>query len=375
MIESLILKNFKCFDSLELEMKPLTLITGINGMGKSSVIQSLLLLRQSFDTKFLEAQGKVLLNGELVKLVNGNAIRYALSDSPITSIILDLSNEKKFIANIDAGSKDENLKCNYESTQDLKSIPVFEDGFVYLSAERLGPRIEYFKSQSNNHKGRLGTGGGELTASFLFQCLREQTILPIKRLRHPNAKSDLIYQNVSAWLSEITFDGAQITASEKSPDILELSYSFNKGKFKGNDFSPVNVGFGFSFVLPVILAVLSAKPGSLICIENPEAHLHPSAQSKIGKLLALAAENEVQIVIETHSDHLLNGIRVLVKGDESLGTVNSDNIIVHYFAAEYEDGTETRYKEKMQIYPDGKMDDWPPGFFDEWENNLKKIVF
>ena len=79
MIQNLILNNFKCFDNLELELKPLTLITGINGMGKSSIIQALLMLRQSYDTKFLEAQGKVLLNGELVKLVNGNAIRYALN--------------------------------------------------------------------------------------------------------------------------------------------------------------------------------------------------------------------------------------------------------------------------------------------------------
>lgn len=374
MIQNLILKNFKCFDTLELEIKPLTLITGINGIGKSSVIQSLLMLRQSFDTKFLEAQKKVLLNGELVKLINGNAIRYALSDSPIVSISLELSSGENFTANIEAGTKGEDLKCIIEYANELNSITVFDEEFVYLSAERLGPRPEYPKAQSNNHKGRLGLGAGELTASFLFKCLRDQISLPIEKLKHPSAKSDLIYQNVSAWLSEITFDGAQITASEKSPDKLELFYSFNKGKFKGNDFSPVNVGFGFSYVLPIILAVLSAKPGSLILIENPEAHLHPAAQSKIGKLLALAADNGVQIIIETHSDHLLNGIRVLVKGGEILGTVNSENIIVHYFTSEIVDNTEIRYEEKMKIYPDGKMDDWPLGFFDEWENNLRKIV-
>jgi predicted ATPase len=374
MIRNIILKNFKCFDELVLDTKAFTLLTGVNGMGKSSVIQSLLLLRQSFDTKFLQAQNKVMLNGELVKLINGNALRYAPSDTPNVTIEMQMSDDTTFKANVDAGSKDENLNCHLESGENFK-FPLFSEDFIYLSAERLGPRAEYPKAQSTNHSGRLGLGGGELSASFLFMCLREQTVLPIEALKHPTAKSNLIYQNVSAWLSEITFDGAQITASEKSPEKLELSYSFSKGKFKGNDFSPVNVGFGFSFVLPIILAILSAKPGSLICIENPEAHLHPSAQSKIGKLLAVAAENGVQIIIETHSDHLLNGVRVLVKGNDNLGSVSAENIVVHYFTSEYEDGSETRYNERMQIYSDGKMDEWPKGFFDEWENNLRKIIF
>ncbi len=374
MITNLILENFKCFDALTLETKPLTLITGVNGMGKSSVIQSLLLLRQSYDTKFLEAQQKVVLNGELVKLVNANALRYALSESPTISITLEQENKQDFRIDINANSNDENLDCNFTYNEELRTISIFDNDFVYLGAERIGPRIEYLKTQSNNHKGRLGLGGGELAASFLFNSIREQTILPISALKHPLAKTDLLYENVNSWLSEITYEGAQITASEKTSDKLELSYSFNKGRFKGNDFSPVNVGFGFSFVLPVILAVLSAKPGSLLCIENPEAHLHPSAQSKIGKLLALAAENGVQVIVETHSDHFLNGIRVLVKGDEKLGKVNPDNIVIHYFTANYEDGTENRYREKLQIYPNGGMDDWPAGFFDEWENNLRKIV-
>lgn len=375
MIKNLILKNFKCFDELMLEMRPLTLITGVNGMGKSSVIQALLLLRQSYDTKFLEAQRKVVLNGELVKLIDANALRYVLSNSPTISIAIEQENNENFLIDIAANSKDENLDCNFTFTGIWNSISVFDNDFVYLSAERIGPRVEYLKTLVTNHKGRLGLGGGELAASFLFNSLREQTTLTIPALRHPTAKSDLLYENVSSWLSEITYEGAQITATEKTSDKLELSYSFSKGKFRGNDFSPVNVGFGFSFVLPIILSILSAKPGSLLCIENPEAHLHPSAQSKIGKLLALAAEHGVQVLVETHSDHLLNGIRVLVKKDEKLGQVNPDNIIIHYFTANYEDGTETRFKEKLQIYPNGSMDDWPEGFFDEWENNLRKIVF
>ena len=139
MIQNLILNNFKCFDNLELELKPLTLITGINGMGKSSIIQALLMLRQSYDTKFLEAQGKVLLNGELVKLVNGNAIRYAISDSPVITISFEFESDKIFVANIEAGSKDENLICKINTSEVLSSYLIYSNAdirFNLNSAEK-----------------------------------------------------------------------------------------------------------------------------------------------------------------------------------------------------------------------------------------------
>jgi predicted ATPase len=115
---------------------------------------------------------------------------------------------------------------------------------------------------------------------------------------------------------------------------------------------------------------LVAKPGDLIIIENPEAHLHPSAQSKIGKLLALAAQNGVQVIIETHSDHVLNGIRVMIHGDDVLGKVNADIFKTHFF---YLDG-DAQERRVLNAKPGGKLTGWPAGFFDEWENNLRTLV-
>lgn len=374
MIKNLMLENFKCFDELDLELAPLTLITGVNGMGKSSIIQSLLMLRQSFDERYLQAENKVLLTGELINLISGNALRYAPAESPVVKVAVTDDEGNSFSCLIKSDSKSELLNCTSEGLSELTSLSVFNDTFLYLSAERLGPRPEYPKAQTIKHKGRLGLGSGELTAAFLFSCLRNNTQLPIAALKHPNEATNLIYTNVSAWLSEIAFDGAQITASEKSTEKLELIYSFNKGKLKGYDFSPMNVGFGFSYLLPVIIGVLSATPGSLILIENPEAHLHPAAQSKIGKLLALAAENGVQILIETHSDHLLNGIRVMVKGNSKWGKLQANKTQIHYFTSDIVEDTEMKYKISFKVKDNGEIERWPKGFFDEWDNNLDDLL-
>lgn len=75
----------------------------------------------------------------------------------------------------------------------------------------------------------------------------------------------------------------------------------------------LNMGFGVSYSLPIIVALLSAREGDILVLENPEAHLHPRGQRKIGELVALAAANGVQIFMETHSDHVLNGIRLSVR--------------------------------------------------------------
>jgi hypothetical protein len=72
-------------------------------------------------------------------------------------------------------------------------------------------------------------------------------------------------------------------------------------------------GFGLTYVLPVIVLILKAKPGDFIIVENPESHLHPAGQAKIAEMYAIAANNGVQIIVETHSDHFLNGVRVATK--------------------------------------------------------------
>lgn len=375
MITYLKLENFKCFDELELDLAPLTLITGVNGMGKSSVIQSLLLLRQSFDERYLQVDKEVLLKGELVNLVSGDALRYVFAKTGHVKIAVGFNNNKEAEWDIDAASAANKLKCKTNADEGIYKESLFNEDFAYLYAERLAPQENYLKTKEARHNGRLGTRNGELAASLLFSVADKNTMLPIPALKHKDAGDNYIHNNVSAWLSEIVYSGVQIRAEESTPNSIELNYSFSENNFSGNQkYSPVNVAFGFSYVLPVILGILTAKQGSLLLIENPEAHLHPAAQTKMGRLLALAAQHNVQIIIETHSDHLLNGVRLLVKGDKEWGKVDAEKILVHYFNSESENGFDKRYKDTLKIKPSGKLDGWPVGFFDEWEKNLRTLV-
>ncbi|MCQ4437669.1 AAA family ATPase, partial [Clostridioides difficile] len=79
--------------------------------------------------------------------------------------------------------------------------------------------------------------------------------------------------------------------------------------------SSFNVGFGITYVLSIITLVLSAEPGDILIIENPEAHVHPRGQIELGKFLALASKSGIQIIVETHSDHIFNGMRLFIKNN------------------------------------------------------------
>jgi predicted ATPase len=373
MITYIELENFKCFDTLDLNVKPLTIITGVNGMGKSSVIQSLLLLRQSFDDRYLPQENQIELTGRLTDVINGNGLRYVLAKSYETGIKLKID-DLECSWNINTEKDSSTVDCVFTGDNKVYSSSLFDMEFQYIAAERLGPRSEYSVTNKFKNNTRLGTGQAELTASFLYKCISESMVLPIKAMKHSNVDSDLVSKNLSAWLGEIAYEGAEVSSNEITADRVEISYDFTKGKLSGKKLSPVNVGFGFSYVLPVILSVLTAKPGSLLLIENPEAHLHPAAQSKLGKFLALAANSGIQIITETHSDHLINGIRVDVRIHEKAPKIDPSNIIIYYFNSELDEDFDKRYKETIKITDTGKLDNWPVGFFDEWENNLNQLV-
>lgn len=129
---------------------------------------------------------------------------------------------------------------------------------------------------------------------------------------------------------------------------------------------PTNVGFGLTYALPIVVACLTAGPGSLILLENPEAHLHPRGQSRMASLIAAAASAGAQLVVETHSDHVLDGTRLAVKQ----GRLAASDTAVHFFrgnGAGVEIITPT-------VAEDGSLSEWPEGFFDESENTLDQLL-
>jgi predicted ATPase len=151
-----------------------------------------------------------------------------------------------------------------------------------------------------------------------------------------------------------------------SADAVIAGFTFDRpGDVASRRHRATNVGFGLSYVLPVVLALLS-EPGTLCLIENPESHLHPRGQAKLAELAARASKAGVQVFVETHSDHFMDGVRIAVRD----GIINPEHAAFHYFERE---GTRTIVT-SPQIDTDGRLSQWPTGFFDQHEENLVKLL-
>ncbi len=136
------------------------------------------------------------------------------------------------------------------------------------------------------------------------------------------------------------------------------------------DYRASNTGFGLSYTLPVLVAILSADPGGLLLLENPESHLHPKGQAKMGELMARAASCGIQVVAETHSDHVLNGICIAVRS----GILPPDDASLLFFERQEDGGIAKIEAVSPRIDRNGRIDQWPDGFFDEWDKSLETLL-
>ncbi|MBO1350407.1 MAG: DUF3696 domain-containing protein [Hormoscilla sp. GUM202] len=378
MISSLRLKNFKPFKDRLLQFRGLTLLSGLNSTGKSSVLQALLLLRQSYKQDLLPNIG-LALNGDLVSI--GMAQDALFEGAQEESIGFEIGFEIVWENNIKGQWRFKYVREKLEDdvlnlasppveTEIYESTSLFKHNFHYLQAERIGPRpFNEVSDLQVRRLGNLGTGG-EYTAHFLSIYRRESIV--DEKLSHPQVKvtdgeksMDLIDQ-VEAWMGEIS-PGTRLRLNAKPEmGLIGLQYFYGES----NSYRATNVGFGITYTLPIIVAVLGSKPGTLILIENPEAHLHPQGQAKMGEFLALAASCGIQIVMETHSDHVLNGIRLAVHG----GKLDHQDVQLHYFQRQVKNRQAVIEVISPRIDRNARIDQWPEGFFNEWEKSLKVLI-
>lgn len=360
--------RFKTLLDSSFPLSKLNLFSGLNGMGKSSVIQSLLLLRQSNELNVLEKKG-LLLNGSYVKLGVGQDVLSSQTetDSIEFHIKWDNISSKKFEF---AYSPDSDLQptTSPSNIQDVLSEGLFGNCFQYLSADRIPPKTHHEVSDfSLSQLNSIGNHG-----EYAVQYIAEygSKALPHSALRHSKANSETFLDNLNAWMSELS-PGVKIRASKQPKlNVANLAFAFEQGKDITDEFKPQNVGFGLSYVLPVATALLKAKSGDLLIIENPESHLHPAGQSAIGKMCALAASAGVQLILETHSDHFLNGIRVSARN----GNILPDDICLYYLSRFQAEANHASLVQCPKIDSDGRINIWPEGFFDEWDKSLEQLL-
>ncbi len=368
MIRRLRLKNFKCFEDETLELRSLTLLSGLNGMGKSTVLQALLLLRQSY-LQGLLTKKLIALNGELISL--GTARDVLFEDAKEERIGFEIELDNKTRANwvFKYDREADVLEQTSPKVPDkIYKASLFNDAFHYLQAERIGPRTSFEMSdyQVRQHH-QLGSRG-EYAAHFLHQFGDSHRVLTA--MQHWQGKSSSLKDQVEAWLREIS-PGVRIDVKPYSEmDLVSLQYSFEFGKQVSSPYRSTNTGFGITYTLSLLIAILSSNKDALVLLENPEAHLHPKGQVNIGKLIAYAASSGVQIIVETHSDHLLNGIRLAVHD----GKLNPQSVSLNYFERRNYETFSRVVVNSPQIDHNGRIDHWPEGFFDEWERSLDALL-
>jgi len=372
-MENLIIKNFKCFHNIEIPINQLTIFAGVNGNGKSTAIQSLLFLRRTIehcakwdDGNYIYRQSNGLnveLNGSYC-LALGSSNHVLSIDSEETVILLGLHKDsKEFYVKYNMNEGELFLTPSEVKNQRNKESKLFIQEFYYLNAERIGPKIK----QDIKFYDFPNTGfQGELTAQLLGNTDFNYSFKVEDKRKFQEENSPRLFQQVNAWLNYLM---PGVTISVVPYDINTLSAQIQLGNHftKNSSVIAPNIGFGISYVLPILVTGLIAKEGSFMIVENPEAHLHPSAQSRIGRFLAIVANAGVKVIVETHSDHVINGIQIASAKWE----INPEWVTINFF--NQTDTSNQPELESISINSKGELSSWPQGFFDQTQIDFAEL--
>ncbi len=369
MLTNISLSNFKCFEKLDLPIKPLTLLCGLNGTGKSSVIQALLVLSQSSHSLFpSERKDKsLMLNGHFTDMGTGRDVLCEFANQENIEFELENSMSLDLYLNSTVNLDDDQLPIGKAKASNLPNewseIPPFSDKLIYVSAGRIGPQKTYPLSLTSASEEFLGTEG-ELAVNYLNTY--KNRVFSNSDPRCTAVPSNKLLDTTNHWLQAVS-PGCHLNIDEiNQADLLIAGYSFDQvGDVRSNAYRMTHVGFGLSYVLPVVVAFLS-QPEFLCLVENPESHLHPQGQTMLANLAAQAAKSGVQLIIETHSDHFLDGVRIAVRN----GLIDSKDTAIHYFERMNGRTTVT----SPTIDSSGQLSAWPTGFFDQQELNLRELL-
>lgn len=368
MISYLRIERFKCFEDQNITFGKLTILAGNNGTGKSTVLQALLLLRQAFSMGSLK-DNELPLNGELIKIGTAKDALFGGSqeDSIAFTLCFNENPEQIFswVFNYEKEAPHQHFMRGIYEGRDLPPLGPFAPRFCYLMAERLGPRLTYPMTESPRMDMDVGIKG-EYTAHCLSELGSDTIPIPSLALStDQRAASRSLAHQTQLWMRQfmpgIAFNVEAITKAD-SVRLETRVYGAQTHYLR-----PTNMGFGICYTLPIVVAGLMAEPSTMLIVENPEAHLHPAGQSRIGEFLAKVAAHGVQVVVETHSDHVLNGIRKSVKKK----IIGNDDVHIHFFARGVDLGSNVVSKPRISV--DGGIDAWPEGLFDQFERDLEDL--
>lgn len=370
MLNQIDLRCFKCFELLKLPLAPLTLLSGPNASGKSSVLQSLVLLHQTMREH--EWSTRLILNGDGIRLGTAPDVINEVFGRTSFGIALE------FDGNVydwtfqgerqDMSMEVQSVSINKQTTtqpQELRHLLPQKEaelaesltrrlrGLTYITAERIAPQDAY-ELRDPKIVSVVGPRGNH--AVSILHWGRDEPVLnelvlpdvPPIRLQQVEAHMRTLFPEFRMELQQVP-RSSTVTLGLRTSDDMDFH-------------SPIHTGFGITQVLPIVIAALSAKKGDLILIENPEVHLHPAGQALMGQFLADVAKAGIQVLTETHSDHVLNGVRRAVKS----GRLASGQVAIHFFRPRSEDQPQVL---SPVLDDSGNIDSWPEGFFDQFDKD------
>lgn len=423
MFTRLKIQNFKAWrDPPPIDLKPLTLVLGTNSAGKTSLLQPLLLLKQTVESpdrlevlSFGGQPGDGLNLGTLQDIVSGHdlatPLAFRLTFGPVAvgagddaRTLETVDYEVDYVATADGSAHVRRM--TYYTDLGAYGATRQSDGNYQLSAphdaplasgRRAGRTFEPERSVafSADAVAALGVDGpsAQDVALALTRELQQMSYLGplrIKPQRHyvwtgqapsqmgPSGEAAVpallanllrgdrdgsnkgrLVKEVSAWAQRLGI-ADKIELEQVGPTVYQVSVTI-----QGQKANLLDVGFGVSQVLPVFTLALFAPEGSMVILEQPELHLHPLAQSALGDLLVeVAKERKLQFLVETHSEHLFRRLQTLI-AEERLGPDECSMLFVNR-----RDGESAL--EPLRVNGYGRVDNWPDKFFGDTAGEVER---
>lgn len=330
MITEATLNGFKCFDNETVEFRGLTLLTGLNSSGKSSLIQAILLS--------LKCNSSGILN----KLGGFEDIKNKYTNPKEVIIAINENFDKTYIAKI------ENDVVGLLDNKDFD--------IRYLSANR-GAIASINQQKNFNIKDNFDPNS--IYSVSIFD--KNKSNIVIEKLQKDEAHSQTLDGQLNYWLAyimerDISFD------TEDGQGAVEAFYKIEKIHDK---IKPENIGTGISYLVSILITALQTKEDSILIVENPEIHLHPKAQARLGEFFVFVANAGVQVIVETHNDHIINSICY----QEFKKNIPSENVLIQYKKSTKDSFEKIEIKNGQFVNPKGE-NRFPEGFFDA---TLKEI--
>ncbi len=420
-LSNLNFSNFKNWKNFNTDLKKINLFFGQNSSGKSSIIQLLLLLKQTVENKdekvvlFFGDEKSYVNLGNFDEIINKSAKEKVLNFGMATTFLQDFDFNVKITKNIkgivelqEFSSTSENILMTiHKTTLDqmynvsikkkfienqphkfkLDSIKQFfripfpgslkpddvwppDDSYkqyvefsergvqlLFSQMKYIGPLREFPKREykwTGSRHSHFGSRG-ENTFDAIITSLKEKEVYNSKYFNIDGSLAEI----VCLWLVEFGMaDDFKIEAISEEKQLYQVNVKTRGSK---NWVDICDVGFGVSQILPIIALCYYAPKGSIIIVEQPEIHLHPKVQSGLGDLLIDAAlSNNIQFIIESHSEHLLTRIQRRIaeeKIDDKDIKINFCNLV---------DGESVL--EELEVDDFGEIINWPENFFgDEME--------